>query len=233
MSTDDERRATIAALRALLDSPQSHPQPVEPSTLAASPQRTVVVSSPEPWDETTEASTSAAGDGRDGAGPGREEPVITDEDAAHDIALRRLSVRARSCAEMRSDLIRRHVSPDVADCVIERLRAVGLLNDREFAVQWVESRRRTKKIATARLRQELKAKGVDDAIIDAQLESMAADEPGLAVEFARKRAATMIGLDQEVVRRRLTAQLHRRGFSWAVITHAVATVMAERDDECR
>ena len=80
--------------------------------------------------------------------------------AAREIALRRLSVRARSRKELAQDLKSRDVSPEVADELLNRFAEVGLIDDAAFAEEWVESRGH--RSGAARLRQELRLKGVAD-----------------------------------------------------------------------
>ena len=78
--------------------------------------------------------------------------------AAREIALRRLSVRARSRKELAQDLKSRDVPAEAAAEVLDRFAEVGLINDAAFAEEWVESRGR--RAGASRLRQELRVKGV-------------------------------------------------------------------------
>jgi regulatory protein len=168
-------------------------------------------------------------DGSQGAPPGDPEndPVA----AAREIALRRLSVRARSRKELAQDLKSRDVPADAAAEVLDRFAEVGLINDAAFAQEWVESRGR--RSGAARLRQELRLKGVAEADI-ADAIGGRGDQADLtnARELARRKAATMKGLDRVVRQRRLTALLARRGYSSAVIRRVIGEVLqAETPDD--
>ena len=152
--------------------------------------------------------------------------VVTDVAEAKAIALRRLTVRARSVAELRADLAARGVVGPVIDEVVTRLTEVGLLDDAAFAQAWVEERQRAAGASRARLGQELAAKGVDRDTIGAALPP-ATDDAGVALELARRKVRAMSGLDPVVVKRRLAGQLARRGFSDAVVYATVRQVVAE------
>jgi regulatory protein len=139
-------------------------------------------------------------------------------------------VRARSRKELAADLKSRDVPAEAAAEVLDRFAEVGLINDAAFAQEWVESRGR--RSGAARLRQELRLKGVaEEDIADAI--SGRGDEADLtnALELATRKAAATMGLDQVVRQRRLTALLARRGYSSAVIRHVIAEIMqAETPD---
>ncbi|HEX7396906.1 MAG TPA: regulatory protein RecX [Propionibacteriaceae bacterium] len=168
-------------------------------------------------------------DGSQGAPPGDPEndPVA----AAREIALRRLSVRARSRKELTQDLKSRDVPADAAAEVLDRFAEVGLINDAAFAQEWVESRGR--RSGAARLRQELRLKGVaEEDIADAI--AGRGDQADLtnARQLATRKAATMKGLDRVVRQRRLTALLARRGYSSAVIRRVIGEILqAETPDD--
>lgn len=168
-------------------------------------------------------------DGSQGAPPGDPEndPVA----AAREIALRRLSVRARSRKELTQDLKSRDVPADAAAEVLDRFAEVGLINDAAFAQEWVESRGR--RSGAARLRQELRLKGVaEEDIADAIAGRGDLADLTNARELATRKAATMKGLDRVVRQRRLTALLARRGYSSAVIRRVIGEVLqAETPDD--
>ena len=167
--------------------------------------------------------------GSQGAPPGDPEndPVA----AAREIALRRLSVRARSRKELTQDLKSRDVPADAAAEVLDRFAEVGLINDAAFAQEWVESRGR--RSGAARLRQELRLKGVaEEDIADAIAGRGDLADLTNARELATRKAATMKGLDRVVRQRRLTALLARRGYSSAVIRRVIGEVLqAETPDD--
>ena len=141
--------------------------------------------------------------------------------STREIALRRLSVRARSRKELAQDLAKRDVPPDAAAQVLDRFTEVGLIDDAAFAAQWVESR--GSRSGSSRLKQELRQKGVADEHI-AEAVGARDDDADLtaARALAQRKAAAMGRLDRVVRERRLGALLARRGFSTAVIRRIIA-----------
>ncbi|MDR0283986.1 MAG: recombination regulator RecX [Propionibacteriaceae bacterium] len=160
--------------------------------------------------------------------PALDEPGEVDFDAAKRIALRRLNARSRTSAELRADLVGRGAPAGVADAVVARFEAVGLLDDAAYARDWIESRQRSKSLSAARLRRELLGKGIAEPVIADAL-AATVDEADIALAYARKRLGLMAGVERDVARRRLAGQLARRGFSQAVVMRTVRRVVDERE----
>ncbi len=91
------------------------------------------------------------------------------ESKAMTSALTFLGHRARSEAEIRVRLAKDEWSEAVISRVLERLRELKLVNDEEFASQWVENRSRFKPRGGRMLQQELRQKGVARENIEAAL----------------------------------------------------------------
>ncbi|MDR2930760.1 MAG: recombination regulator RecX [Propionibacteriaceae bacterium] len=219
-SAGEARQQTIASLKEMIagvGQPAAADAPTPSNDHPAredSDRRDSIRHESAPHSRTGEASTSLDG-------------VITDVDLAREIALNRLTVRARSRLELRRDLIRRRVDPDVADQVLERLEAVGLVDDAEFARQWVASRRELRSLSKARLRHELSQVGVASAVITTVLNDLDDDDAGMATNLARRRIRPMLDLDDSTIIRRLSGQLMRRGFSPSQARSAVMTALDE------
>ncbi len=161
--------------------------------------------------------------GEDEAGPEADAVAV-----ARQIALRRLSVRARSRMELAQDLARREVPPDAAAQVLDRFTEVGLIDDAAFAAQWVESR--GSRLGASRLKQELRHKGIaDEHIADAVGGRDDDADLSAARALAQRKVATMGRLDRTVRERRLGAILGRRGFSTGVIRRVLAEVRDPAD----
>jgi regulatory protein len=147
---------------------------------------------------------------------------------AREIALRRLSVRARSRKELAQDLAKRDVPAEAVKQVLDRFTEVGLIDDAAFAAQWVESR--GSRSGAIRLRQELRQKGVADEHIAEAVGGRDDDADITAARaLAQRKAAAMGRLDRVVRERRLAALLGRRGFSKAVIRRVLAEVRVPVD----
>ncbi|ONH31283.1 recombination regulator RecX [Pseudofrankia asymbiotica] len=150
---------------------------------------------------------------------------------AREICLRQLAVRARSRAELAGTLRRRGVADDVAEAVLERLTAVGLIDDDAFATAVVSSARENRGLARRGLAVELRRRGVDDDVAAAALADVGgADEEATARELVARRLRTMAGLDRQVQLRRLVAMLGRKGYPTELAVRVVTELLgSERD----
>ncbi len=157
----------------------------------------------------------------------------TREEQAHALCLRLLTARARSRAELIGKMAKHGYPDEVAEAVLSRLVSVGLVDDEDFAAQWVRSRHTYSGKGKRALAAELRIKGVDAEVIAAALDGIdAGAERGRAeqlVERKLRREALAEGDDPKVMRR-LVGMLARRGYNQtmavAVVTDALA---AERE----
>ncbi len=85
------------------------------------------------------------------------------------MCLRLLTARSRTRAELSGQLAKRGYPDNVSARVLDRLAAVGLVNDADFAEQWVHSRRANAGKGKRALAAELRTKGVDNDVITAVL----------------------------------------------------------------
>lgn len=118
----------------------------------------------------------------------------------------------------------------VIEAVLERLRQLGLVDDRAFAESWVEERQRLRPRSARALAHELAARGVDEATREEALEAV--EDAQAALVAARRRVATLArsarGLDLE---QRLRELLLRRGFSYEVAGDTARQVAREWEEE--
>ena len=157
----------------------------------------------------------------------------TREEQAHAACLRLLTVRARTHKELAGQLTKRGYPDDVAETVLARLAAVGLIDDEDFAAQWVRSRQTHAGKGKRAIAAELRTKGVDAEVIATALDGIDAGAERVRaeqlVERKLRREALDPGDDPKVIRR-LVGMLARRGYhqgmAVAVVTDALA---AERE----
>jgi regulatory protein len=136
---------------------------------------------------------------------------------ARESALRLINYRERTRSEIRKRLIGNDYPEDVVDEVIDQLARVGLLDDRKFSRDWVESRERSKPMGRARLAWELQSKGVDKAMVE---EALAGVDEDAEYQLAHSLAAHKLekaDSGDPAVRGRVSSMLARRGFNWEVI----------------
>jgi regulatory protein len=163
--------------------------------------------------------------------PPRSTSEPSREEQARALCLRLLTARSRTRAELAGQLAKRGYSDDVSARVLDRLAAVGLIDDTDFAEQWVHSRRANAAKGKRVLAAELRTRGVENDVITAVLS-------GIDAEAERDRAEQLVrtklrreNLDDDVrVSRRLVAMLARRGYSQTMACDVVSAELgAERE----
>ncbi|HEU5121480.1 MAG TPA: regulatory protein RecX [Candidatus Saccharimonadales bacterium] len=112
--------------------------------------------------------------------------------------------------------MRKGISRDIADRVFERLSDKGYIDDEKFAHFWIENRRLSKGASRRKLTMELRAKGIEQGLIDRLLaESSRSEEDELRKVIAKKRGR----YDDE---QKLIQYLARQGFSYDDIKAALS-----------
>ena len=126
--------------------------------------------------------------------------------------------------EVRDKLKKLAYTDDAVTYAVDRLAGLNLVNDRAYAVAYVETHHGRGKL---RLTHELKAKGVDRKVIDEVLACVLEEE--MEIEEATTLAIKFyhsLGDKTKVQRRLLT-----RGYSYSVIERAVSAAIKDGDDE--
>lgn len=157
------------------------------------------------------------------------------EEQARALCLRLLTARARTRAELSGQLAKRGYPDDVSARVLDRLAAVGLVDDTDFAEQWVRSRRANAGKGKRALAAELHTKGVDNDVITAVLGGIDAGAERDRAERlvrAKLRRENLDG-DQTRVARRLVAMLARRGYSQGMAYDVVSAELGLELDRRR
>ena len=117
-------------------------------------------------------------------------------------------------------LRRRGAPAPVAAEVLADLTARGYLDDAAFARHWVATRS-ARGYGPARLRAELRARGVAGSLVDAALAAQGDDELERARAVARRRLPALQRADRTRAAARLRDHLVRRGYSAAVVSRVV------------
>ena len=132
-------------------------------------------------------------------------------------ALGLLDQRARSRAELRERLIKAEFEPQLVDEVLDDLASSGLINDAQFAHEWVRQRAARRGKSARALDMELRDKGVGGADRAAALEQISDEEHtarAVAEKSARKvKAAPADRAEYDKHLRRIVGALARRGFN--------------------
>ena len=148
---------------------------------------------------------------------------------AVDRAAHFLGARPRSESEVRRNLHEKEVAPPIIDAAIERLYALGYLDDRAFAAFWVQDRSTFKPASPKALRFELRQKGIADAVIAEVLAEVDANDA--ALRAARGQLRRYRGSTQRDFKTKLAGFLQRRGFSYGDVRAVLQQLIDELESE--
>jgi regulatory protein len=144
--------------------------------------------------------------------------------SAFELAIRALSRREHTVAELRAWLAKREADPAEAEEAIEQLVEMGQLDDERYASLFAQDKRELNGWGPGRIREALVEKGVAGSIAEAAAGGESQDE-------LAERAADLLDrrnddLDDDSGRGRALAFLARRGYELEVAYAAVR--LAER-----
>jgi regulatory protein len=157
--------------------------------------------------------------------------ALRGEDAilqAVDSAAHFLSYRPRSIAETRRNLTDKGLAAEVVEAAVERLTAMGYLDDAAFARFWVQNRVEFKPLSHKALRMELRQKGVAAEVIQETLDGLG--EFDLAYKAAKTQARRLRHPTLRDFKQKLAAFLQRRGFSYSTTRDVVERLREELEE---
>ncbi|MGG3891058.1 recombination regulator RecX [Metabacillus fastidiosus] len=146
-------------------------------------------------------------------------------------ALEFLSYRMRSIKEVSDHLkLKEFPEPIIAE-VIYRLKDYRYVDDLEFAKAYVRSQWKTNGKGPNVMKQELKAKGIEQIILEAALleydESFQFEE---ALKHAHKAVNKNKNLSSILLKQKVEQYLMRKGFSSNIISNAISEVKFEKEE---
>ena len=152
----------------------------------------------------------------------REKAAEKRASRAANVSIAALTRRGMSRWELGNTLASRGLDVHEVDAELDRLQAVGLIDDAALADTLVRTQHDRKGLGRSALVSELRRRHIDRDHIDAALEQLDGyDELIRATELAERRAPQLRSLDHETAKRRLTAFLMRKGYSSGIVRAAV------------
>jgi regulatory protein len=145
-------------------------------------------------------------------------------------ALKLLDYRPRTEKEIYQRLAQKGYEPENIEITIDRLRTANLVQDGQFARMWVENRNTSHPRSMRLMQYELKMKGVQDVLIENALAESESDLT-LAQRAAEKHARKLRNLEWLDFRKKLSAFLARRGFSFETINFVVRSVWENQEKQ--
>lgn len=170
---------------------------------------------------------------REDSPPGESRPTTDDPAAkAREICYRLLAARARTRQELEDALRRKEIPEDVAQAVLGKFAAIGLIDDSAFAESWVRARHTHQGLGRRALATELRRKGVADELVAEAVDAVDGEaEEDRARQLVRKKLRTMGGLEEQVKIRRLVGMLARKGYAEGMAFRVVRDELRSAGDE--
>lgn len=142
-----------------------------------------------------------------------------------DAALSYLTARMRTVREVEERLDDLQYGEGDILTTVNRLQELNLLNDAEYAREFVRTRLASKPVSRQKLYMDLKTHKVPEELIRAALEELPTEtEADNAREVAEKFWRQMSGLEESVRRERVLRRLMSRGFSTEASLAAIRQV---------
>ena len=166
--------------------------------------------------------------GRDLSDP-EVEKLQQDEnfEQAAQVALKYIAYKSRTSAEVRKRLQEAKYPEFVIEHTISRFTQNGLINDGQYARDWVGDRQVFHPRSARQMEFELRRKGVQREEIEAALSEVVDDEQ-MAYQLACQKINRYDSLDFKEFRSRLGGMLSRRGFSYETVTRVINRMWSER-----
>lgn len=146
-------------------------------------------------------------------------------------ALRYIGYRSRSRHEITTYITRKagkHITPDVIDSVLSKLKQFDLIDDQAFAQAWVESAARKYK-GPRRIHYELKNKRVPLAIITQQINSISPKTwKDKAASALNRKARLWTSTPPQKFKQKAYQYLFSRGYQSQTIQRVIDAILKTR-----
>ena len=152
--------------------------------------------------------------------------ATVDTERAHEVSLKALTRRGMSRREIERALRSRDLDEETIAAEVERLEAVGLVDDMALAQNLVGTLQERKGYGRQAIAAELTRRLIAPAAIEYALDLIdTSDELARAREVAIKRAGQLRSYDHDTAVRRLSGYLMRRGYSGSTLRAAVEAAL--------
>ena len=148
---------------------------------------------------------------------------------ARDYALSLISYRMRSERELKQRLRHKGYAFSTVGEVIVFLKRIGIVDDRKFAEDWVNSTLEHRPMGRFRVRFELRKRGVNDNIIDELCDKVFTEgkEEELILKASEKKLKSLRDYPPELRVKRLISFLKGRGFEYESIHRVTKEIFSE------
>jgi regulatory protein len=148
-------------------------------------------------------------------------------------AVKLLTAKSRSIAELRERLAERCSSEAIVETVIERLREYGYLDDERYALGYASAKVRQQPVGRRRLQQSLVMKKVDRVVADQVLDQVFSETPEAdLIDRAIEKRVRLRGRPQtRAEAKSLFDHLLRQGFAFELVSEKVRAAAKGALDE--
>jgi regulatory protein len=152
------------------------------------------------------------------------------ESVARMICLRQLDQRARTRSELEATLRRRGVPGEAARTVLDRLTAVGLVDDDALAASYAMALHRERGLAGRAVAMKLHQRGINEPSVQAAVGQIDNEsEAAAARSLIARRLPSLRGLEPQARARRLVGLLARRGYPAGLVHEVVRESLGEAE----
>ena len=166
---------------------------------------------------------------RAGASDAEDEEAERLARKASGVTIRQLARRGMSRWELEQLLTKREIAPEVFGPELDRLEAMGVIDDASLAATLAFTQHSRKGLGRSAIELDLKRRHIAPELIEEALADIAdEDELERATELAVKRIGQLSSYDDETARRRLHGFLARKGYDSSVVRQAMDAAFATR-----
>jgi len=152
-----------------------------------------------------------------------------------DRALAMLAARPRAARDLERTLVRKGEPKEHVGAAVNRLIALGIVDDAQFARQFIRAKISGAGLSRRRVQTELWRRGVARDVIDAALAEVMVedevDEDAQIAQVAAKKLRTLHSAGPAAARCRLYAFLARRGYESSAIRRVMDSLPMNEEDE--
>jgi len=147
---------------------------------------------------------------------------------ARERAVSLLMTRDRSQYEIRTKLRKLGYDEDIAEKVVEDLKAIGYIDDSRFVLRYAADRLKSKALSKRALKYELEKKGIDRDLIDNALKDFEEDDEEIAFRAAKKKFGKY-DLNDKPLQEKAFRFLMHRGFSYETASSVIRRLQSRAD----
>ena len=145
-------------------------------------------------------------------------------------ALRFIGYKQRTEAEVINKLEKLKFPQEIIDTIMNELKEKKYVDDKEFAIQWIEIRGESKPRGKNLFLFELRKKGIQADVIEAAIENIP-DEKEMALSLRKKYLNRFSSLNDDDFRKKMTGVLSRRAFPYSTVKESIDALLKIRKNE--